>query len=129
MEQDNSPSLVRIVDTINVAVAPTAKPGDTMPLELTMFVMFRCGDARGTRKYQVWATNPSGGRGLAADMEGYFSGPPEMGVIFRATELSFPWDKEGRYWFEIRLNGVVQTSIPLNVVVDPTGGPPRARSI
>jgi hypothetical protein len=129
MEQDNSPSLVRIVDTIHVALAPTAKPGDTIQLDLIMFVMFRCGDARGPRKYQVWATSPSGGRGLSGEMEGNFPGPPEMGIIFRAPELSFPWDKEGRYSFEIHLNGVVQTKIPLNVVVDQTGGPPRATSI
>ncbi len=122
-DADQAPSIIRIIDNAGVDPDKHVRHGEVVALSLQLFVMFRSGEARGPRKVDLVMVNPSGDRNTIGEMEADFpGGPEETGFVVRATELRFPWDKEGLHWFEIWLGGELRTRVPLRLhMVRPEG--------
>ncbi len=123
IEQDNTPTLVRVIDrlitntiTINIGnpQGPTPPQPEVEPFNLTLFISFKSGDARGKSTVKIELEAPNGIK----------RPPQELPVLFegedRGVNLILPFkmkpDMEGLYWFNISLDDEFITRIPLKFI-------------
>jgi hypothetical protein len=126
-EGDHSVSITRIIDTTEVAAETNVQRGTTVVLPLELFIMFRTGKAAGKRNLELRLTNPSGYTLPIGREDAEFSGePPETGTVYRVDRLEFVWDTTGLYWFEILLDGVQLTRVPLRMTLEENGSSPAS---
>lgn len=115
-EKEGVSSLVRVLDVITVTMPPNlilekGKPKPVIPV--LAFVAFKSGGAKGDCTLQIDMAPPSGKKERIAETTMTFLGE-EQGVNVRA-ELFVPVAVEGLYWYEVRVDGVLFTSMPLRV--------------
>jgi hypothetical protein len=127
-EPDNVLSAIRIVDTISLPGAVLPESGTDLVLPLAMLVVFKSGDAQGERELQFRLENPSGKVFTGGTWKITLGDPPEAGHTFRSDLTTLKWDKEGLYWFEVLLDGVLATRIPLRVRIGQPESPSPAAS-
>ncbi len=126
IEQDNTPSIIRIFDKLIVrltATQPGAKPPPNLPqmaTALTLFLLFRAGKARGRATVNLAIELPSGMRHEHPQGNTiHFEGDGERGAQIIA-EIEVPVVGEGLYWFEVSVDGDFLTKIPLRVQYQPS---------
>lgn len=110
-------TLVRIVDrVVNTAIGsgtPSVMPAARISLNLLL--AFKSGDARGRHDVQIHAEEPSGLRKTVAHTMSIFFEGEDRGANL-IVNLSFEAPQEGLYWFDIFLDDVRVTRIPLRLV-------------
>lgn len=115
-EKDGVLSAIRIIDrfihTITGADAPDKMP--PFNIQISILIAFKSGDAKGKQELKINPITPSGktlpGISLPVLFEGIGRGNNiNIGYAFEAQE-------EGLYWFDITLNNVLITKIPLSVI-------------
>lgn len=120
-EKDETVSIVRIVDRITLTV-PASRTPETLPplpLNLTLFLSFKSGSARGRNTIKLKIESPSG-----------FNLPEQLlPVLFEGDDrgvnlilaLNMVVDQEGVYWFNILLEEEHITRIPLRILYQRVG--------
>lgn len=115
MEQDGVPSLIRVVDRITVVLqggAPAEMPEGGL-LNTTLVVALKADDARGRFPVTVRPQEPSGVYLPGQTMDVTFEGD-ERGVnLFLTMGIAAI---EGLYWFEVLVNDIVLTRVPLRII-------------
>jgi hypothetical protein len=126
-DKSNVLSLIRIVDTITGSAAGPSPPEEMPPVNFTtnLVVMAKSGTARGRRTLSVELTKPSLEKHkLPIELTVHFEGEEKGSNVIARLQSTF--DQEGLYWFDILLNGVKWTSLPMRVKYSRvvTTGPP-----
>jgi hypothetical protein len=126
-EADTTTSAIRMVDTVNLpAVMTVPEKGAALAIPLTLYVMFKNGEARGEREVLLRVINPSRKRIKAAKSKLVLSDTPEAGTAIQVEPILLKWDKEGLYWFEISVAGKIVTRVPLRIRFVPAEPPTNA---
>lgn len=121
IEQQGALSVIRIQDRIQLAgLTDQMQP---QPLNsLWLVLALKSGEMTGKFNITVTPIDPGGKRlpGLSSSMlmEGQ-----ERGAVL-ATPLMLVADKEGLYWFEVRLEDTLLTKVPLRVMYQKVQGLP-----
>jgi hypothetical protein len=119
--KDGTLTAVRIIDRFVVTARgaagrlPPAMP--PQPIPLTMLISLKSGGARGRHTVSLRPEKPSGQRLEAVDFPILLEGE-ERGAN-QIVQMEFPVDEEGLYWFDVLLDGILMTRIPMRVVYQP----------
>jgi hypothetical protein len=117
-ESDGVLSLIRIVDTINVqAVGPSAPdhlPDEGIPLDTTLVIILKPGQAKGNQSLRVVMEHPSGERHDGPEMSIPFSGAGRTGVNV-LLPVKMMLKDAGLYWADVFVNGRLVTRVPLEI--------------
>jgi Family of unknown function (DUF6941) len=120
-EKDETVSIIRMVDRITLTVPASISPETLppLPLNLTLFLSFKSGSARGRNTIKLKIESPSG-----------FNLPEQLlPVLFEGEDrgvnlilaLNMVVDQEGVYWFDILLEEDRITRIPLRILYQRVG--------
>jgi hypothetical protein len=123
IEADGTYSAIRIIDTVTSRqVGPNAAP-EMAPFRqnLTLLVIFRSGQARGRATLRIRTIYPSGIAGLESSSAMHFRGE-EIGH-FVPVRMNLVLEYEGVYWFEVLVDDVLATKVPLRVLYRPEPNP------
>ena len=117
-EKDNVHTLVRVIDRLHLqGFGPDAS--DQMPelqTSLTLALMVKSGEARGTTPIRITMTRPSGLTDQNAVWEGTV--PLEGGTRGHSliAQLGLKLAEPGPYWFNVYIGDGIATKIPLEVI-------------
>jgi hypothetical protein len=111
VEKDRTPSVIRIIDTLTVESDEPKMPAGM--LRFTLFLMFRGGPATGTKSLKISGLAPSGKEIVNHEHQLRLLGDEHSSILDIAMQMSV--SDEGLYWFEIRLDGNLETRVPLRV--------------
>ena len=118
VEQDGVKSAIRIFDRHTRTVAGPTPPTEMEPftMEASLLVRFKSGAARGAHQLRVLIEKPSGESSSIINQDILFEGEDDRGAdIVGGLTL----DMTGLYWFDIHLNEVRITRVPLRIVYLP----------
>ncbi len=82
-------------------------------LKFTLFLMFRGGPAIGFKKLVIRGLSPSGKTLIEFPRELEFFGDERASIVDVQIQMSVT--DEGLYWFEVHLDGNLETRVPLRV--------------
>ncbi|SRR5579871_1680553 len=121
-EKDGIVSIIRIVDritlTVPAATSPTTLP--PLPLNLTLFLSFKSGSARGSNTIKLSIEPPSGIKNIPEQLLPIFFEGEDRGANL-ILALNMVVDQEGVYWFDIVLEEELFTRVPLRVIYQRVG--------
>jgi hypothetical protein len=120
-EQDNVKSAIRIIDRITRGVTGPEPPETMEPFEqeMTIFLRFKSGWARGSFQLRLEVVKPSGDGTTLTRQTVIFEGEEDRGVDI-VGPMRMRVEMPGLYWFEVYLNEVLITRIPFRVVYTTT---------
>lgn len=128
-EKDGVSSAIRIVDRItHTATGP--EPPEKMPpvpIALTAVISFKSGRARGRHVLKIRPETPSANRLAELSLPLQFEGEDRGAQAVMQVRLQA--EEEGLYWFDVFLDDVLVTRMPLRIVYQPmkvgTSRPPQ----
>ena len=112
-EKDGVYTLVRIIDSVTVRVDPALARQGKPAIQVTLFVIFRAGDAHGKYTVAFVLREPNAAPKKFAETSAIFTGE-ERGVTLR-TDLVLGVEEYGLYWVDVLVNGEKATSVPLRL--------------
>lgn len=121
-ERDGVLSLIRMIDKITSTVAgPGPVVPDRMPpipVNLTLAVVLKPGEARGRFMVKVRPEAPSGQRLAEVELPVSFTGAPDTGanLLFGVNMIA---TEEGVYWFDTLMDDQLLTRTPLRIEYSP----------
>jgi hypothetical protein len=120
VEQDGVKSAIRIIDRIQRRAVGPNPPEEMEPFNynISMFVRFKSGSARGSGQLQIQPIKPSGEALTALAVSVFFEGEEDRGFDF-AGPISITLDQTGIWWFKITLDNSLVTMIPFRVIYSP----------
>jgi hypothetical protein len=117
-EKNEVISIIRMVDRITLTV-PASEALPLLPLNLTLFLAFKSGSARGSNTIKLSIEPPSGIRLPEQLLPVFFEGEDRGSNLI--LTLNIVIDQEGVYWFNILLEEKLLTRIPLRVIYQRVG--------
>jgi len=116
-EQDGVNSLIRIVDRITQTATGAEPPFDLPPFEYTLwaFISFKSGTARGTKELSIRIQKPSGDSPPVQTLSVNFEGEDDRGANL-VIQLQLQIDVVGVWWFDVNLDGIHVTRLPLRII-------------
>ena len=133
-ETDGVKSAIRIIDRVTRTVFDPTPPETMAPFDysVTLFVRFKSGAARGPMNLEVRFSKPSMESPSPFRQTVNFEGEEDRGVDI-VGQIRIRFDQPGLHWFDVNLDGVRLTRIPLRVIYipqitqtsEPRGGPPQ----
>lgn len=129
-EADGVVSAIRIVDRIDAQVADDLPevPPPSVPVNLTLFMSFRSGQAREIDDLSIVMEEPSGLKRESMTHSVLFEGGEDRGSNI-IVPLAMMADQEGIYWFNVLLRQRLITRVPIRVVFQrPIRGPGSTQS-
>ena len=120
IEQDGVASAIRIVDRVTQQVSSPQPPDPMEPFEheLTLYLTFKSGAARGPINLEIRLQKPSGESPAPMFQTLNFEGDDERGVNV-INKFQIRIEMPGLYWFDVYLEGHRITRIPLRVIYLP----------
>ena len=122
-EADGVNSVIRMIDRFNVqGVTEELQP---IPLQFTLYISFKSGFMRGKQKISIRPKSPQKEDLPSMDIPVLFEGDDDRGP---AIELPISWivTEEGLFWWDLYINDVLVTRMPLRVAYQqlriPTAG-------
>jgi hypothetical protein len=113
IEQTGQLSVIRIQDRVQLA-GPTDQMQPTPLNSLAIVISLKSGEMRGKGELKVTPVTPAGKLLAPAAFQTLFEGD-ERGIIL-ALPLAVVAEEEGLYWFEVTVDEVLLTRIPLRVM-------------
>ena len=119
-ETDGVASAIRIVDRVNHAVVGPNPPEAMEPFdyEITLYVSFKAGSARGPMPLEIRVQMPSGTSPPPFRQTVNFEGDDERGVNVVGV-MKLHLETPGLHWLDVFLAGQRVTRIPLRLVYLP----------
>ena len=116
-EQDGVASLIRIVDRITHQASGPDAPSAMVPFQhsLWMFLSFKSGSARGVKELTIRLQKPSGDSPFAETIPVNFEGEDDRGANV-VVQLQLEIDIVGLWWFNVSLDGIPVTRLPLRII-------------
>jgi hypothetical protein len=126
IEQDGVNSLVRMIDRLTVTAAGQ-QPPEEMPTSqhhLWLYVSFKSGSARGAKNLTIRIQKPSGDSPPPITLPVNFEGEDDRGTNL-VLQMQLDVDVVGVWWFDLSLDDVPVTRLPLRVIYlrQPMPGP------
>lgn len=109
-------SLIRIVDSLEGSATGPSPPDEMPPINYStnLVVMAKSGSARGRRTLAVEVKKPSFQvEKIPLELTVHFEGGEKGHNVI--IKLQYTIDQEGLYWFDLLLDGIKWTSLPLKV--------------
>jgi hypothetical protein len=111
-EKDGALTLVRMIDRLtHHGQEAEMQP---FPFSLALAVVFKSGFMRGRATITVCPVSPTGKVLPALTHQVHFEGD-ERGAGL-ALHLTFVFEEEGLYWFDVRLNEELVTRVPMRIL-------------
>lgn len=122
IEEQGFYSIIRMVDSVTVpAATPVASgTGASVKLGLTLFLMFRSGVKPSSAELRVRRNAPNETAGTTPSQMVAF--PGEGASVPVRIDFSLDFDLPGRYWFDVLLDDLIVTRVPLMIVFDRQSG-------
>ncbi len=120
-EKDETVSIIRMVDRVTLTTQAALSP-ETLPpmaLSLNAFISFKSGSARGRHTVKLSIETPSGLKLPEQLLPVLFEGE-DRGVNL-ILGINIVVDQEGVYWFDVLLENVLLTRIPLRILYQRIG--------
>lgn len=120
-EKDETVSIIRMVDRVTLTTQAALSP-ETLPpiaLNLNAFISFKSGSARGRHTVKLRIETPSGLKLPEQLLPVLFEGE-DRGVNL-ILGINIVVDQEGVYWFDVLLEDVLLTRIPLRILYQRIG--------
>lgn len=115
-EKDGVISIIRIIDTLNITASGPAPP-EEMPAGQISFpavITLKAGMLRGKYDIKIVPVAPSGKKMHGPSVSAYFEGD-DRGVNVILT-INLTVKEEGVFWFDVSVQDLLLTRIPLRVV-------------
>lgn len=113
--QDQSASVISIVDTITFPRGENHTPGDMIEFATaSLFLALKCGDAKGTFNLIVQCVDPAGRKTPIASVPYEASGEGQSGAN-AIGPVAVCWGGVGVYWFELVADDVVISKTPFKI--------------
>jgi len=117
-------SVIKITDSIGVAgMTPQMQP---QPIQLTMVIVLKSDEMKGQFHVKIRVTSPQGQMTMGQEILFVFEGGPRG--VQTVLPIGMVATESGLYWFDVMLEDVVLTRVPLTVLYQriqpPTGLPP-----
>jgi hypothetical protein len=108
-------SLIRLIDTIVNAVTSPDAPEDMPPVtySMKMVIMLKSGRAKGRHELKISPELPSGELKQSITQSVQMEG--EERGINQIINMVFTFTIEGLYWFNIYLDDILFTKVPLRI--------------
>ena len=115
-DQDNLASAIRITEVLDHEVVGEEAPQTMEPFyaELSLFLSFTCGDARGVMPLEIWFESPIEFHPIPFRESVEFKGDEDGSVVVN-PQLRLSIETPGLHWFNVNLEGHRVTRIPLRV--------------
>lgn len=116
---DNTLSIIRIVDTITHTTRGPSPPEEMPAFEykLVLVLILKPGKARGRSTIMLIPELPNGSTKRPNETTIHFDGEEKGSNII--MNVIFTFELEGLYWFNVLLDEVKITAIPLRVMYNP----------
>ena len=116
-EKDSVVSAIRIIDRIFRSPEGPDIPETMEPFNFgfTLYLLFKSGSARGSRQLKVTGIKPSGEKMPSFSQKIHFKGEDDQGIGV-SLNIGMKIDLEGLYWFDVELDDVRLTRVPLRVI-------------
>jgi len=117
VEKDGVKTAVRMVDRLTATIRHPDAP-ETMPKmvrDLALLVKFKKGKAGSKHELRVDFVKPTGKVASSFSQTLVFEGGPERGLDFVAN-TRIELDSDGLYWFDVYLDEIRVTRIPLKMI-------------
>jgi hypothetical protein len=124
---DKTQSAIRIISQLNIALHPNA-PEEVpslkhpIPVQTKSLISFRTGNSRGPYELHLVIRSPSGVSMTFSKEPLPFGQEPFSGANLK-SELTILVHEVGLYWVDVRINGKLLTSMPLQINVNRTAEP------
>ena len=120
-EKDETVSIIRMIDRVTLTVPASISPETLppLPLNLTLFLSFKSGSAKGRNTIKLRIESPSGIKLPEQLLPILFEGEDRGANLILALNLVV--DQEGVYWFDIFLEEELITRIPLRMIYQRVG--------
>jgi len=120
-EKDGVVSAIRLVDRFILTASGTQPPEKMpkLPVNLTMLIIFKSGDAKGSRTVKIKTIMPSQRVGPETLLPMFLEGD-DRGVTLIANMI-LEASEDGLYWFEVSCDDDFITRIPLRIVYHRVG--------
>ncbi|MGB8346664.1 MAG: hypothetical protein WCD86_17385 [Ktedonobacteraceae bacterium] len=120
-EKDETVSIIRMIDRVTLTVPASISPETLppLPLNLTLFLSFKSGSAKGRNTIKLRIESPSGIKLPEQLLPILFEGEDRGANLILALNLVI--DQEGVYWFDIFLEEELITRIPLRMIYQRVG--------
>src|SRR5439155_20368003 len=112
-------SLIRVVDRFQIA-GPTAEM-QAVTLKFTIVVAFKAGFSRNSAVVNVKPVPPSNKDVPSIEASVLFEGE-DRGVNLILNIPGFQISEQGLYWFDVSVDGVLFTRIPLRIMYQKVSG-------
>ncbi|MFW6116447.1 MAG: DUF6941 family protein [bacterium] len=128
-EKDGTKSAIRIVDRLTRTTTGPNPPKEMMAFEyeFSMLVRFKAGDARGPMTLQIEPVKPSSETLRSMIGTVHFEGEEDRGVDV-VVNFKVKVEQAGVYWFNVYLDNIRMTRVPLRVVYTRQVTPPEPQS-
>ena len=128
-EEGGVHSLIRVVDRVTQTASGPEPPEEMTAFnhQMTLFVAFKSGSARGPMELTIRVQKPSGVSSPAIRRTLNFEGDDDRGIN-AITVLNMKIDIAGTWWIHVMLDGVEVSRVPLRVIYErrPTPEPTGA---
>src|SRR5260370_42592485 len=120
-EKDETVSIIRMIDSITLTAQASHSPESLPPLPVSLcaFISFKAGSARG-RHIVKWVTETPSGLKLPEQLLPVLFEGEDRGVNL-ILGINIVVDQEGVYWFDVLLENVLLTRIPLRILYQRIG--------
>lgn len=115
-EKDNVLSLIRVIDQLTHTIVGPSMP-DELPkvsYNLTFFLAFKSGRARGRQDVSLIMEDPSGIRNRVMSQSIQLEGENRGANLVIQSNITF--NAEGIYWFDVLLEEQLVTRMPFKVM-------------
>lgn len=112
-ENNGSLSIIRMMDRIQLVGQTPEMPA--IPFQGTLVLILKSGFMRENAQITIRPNTPSGATMQSIEMSALFEGD-DRGVQVVADMRGFQLTEQGLYWFDVLVNGVMFTRIPLRVI-------------
>ena len=119
-EKDGVKSAIRIIDRVTHTTVGPSPPEEMEAFEydLNLFLRFKSGMARGSHTLEIRFIKPSGESPAPIRQTLLFEGEEDRGVDIGAR-MHIRFDLTGIHWFNVYLDGICVTRIPLRIIYMP----------
>lgn len=111
-EADGVNSLIRLVDRFNVQGA--TEEMQPIALQFILYISFKSGFLRGKQKISIRPKSPKGEDLPSMDIPVLFEGDDDRGPAL-AIPIGWTATEEGLFWWDLYVNDVLVTRMPLRV--------------